>query len=343
MSTTCDICNKKYSNRTSLLRHIRTIHECSILNIKNADEQKYACKYCKKEYKHAQSRHTHEQRCKQSDTNIELAKLLEIEQEKQKIKDIEIAQLKLKLEHAKEIIAINNETTQHERKIHKNTVKLYNTTINTINNLLEQITISYGKDVLKNFILPLGAEDLHLRLTLENKKQIMCSRKGAINKITEFSNCLNPQFNNVILTNLKDKIIFIYCDKKGKFIKEDMDTVLSDIFYYRVEDLKTIFKEMVKTKQINTTEINHITNLLTNIETNNEYKQSKIICLQELLQSYKNTITRNINNRIQYALDYINIKDNNNNIKTQIFDLEEIDDYENDSDNDSDTDKDFDN
>ena len=93
---------------------------------------------------------------------------------------------------------------------------------------------------------------------------------------------------------------------------------------------------MVKTKQINTTEINHITNLLTNIETNNEYKQSKIICLQELLQSYKNTITRNINNRIQYALDYINIKDNKD--KTQIFDLEEIDDYDNYSDNDSDTD-----
>ena len=321
MTTKCDICNKNFSSRNTMLRHRRTIHGISIIK-----EKVFGCKYCNKTYKHRQSRWEHEKLCKSKDEEIKLLKL-----ELQHAKEI----IDIREKTAKEIITIHKETANHERNMHKNTIKLYNSSMNTINNLLEQITEMHGKDVLKNFILPLGCEDLHARLTLENKKQIMCSRKGALNKITELSNCINPQFNNIVSTNIKDKIMFIYCDKKKKFVKEDMETVLNDLLYYRVEDLKAILDEMRKTKQISIVEINHITELLKNIETNDEYKQSKIECLQTLLYSFTNTIKRNISNRISYVLDHV--KDG----EKEIFELDNIDE-DMDEDLDEDIDEDMD-
>ena len=116
--------------------------------------------------------------------------------------------------------------------------------------------------------------------------------------------------------------MFIYCDKKRKFVKENMETVLNDLLYYRVEDLKAILQEMIKIKEISKTEVNHITDLLTNIETNDKYKQSKIECLQELLYSFANTIKRNINDRVQQALDILK----KNNPTKEMFNIDDIDD-----------------
>ena len=335
MNNVCDICDKPFSTRNTMLRHRRTVHEpivskektkaCNITKI-------YNCKYCIKTYKYKQSKWLHEQQCKiiyEQNKQEEMDKEQLTKELKDKEHEIQLLKLELELQHAKEIIAIQEkrqpdsiDSVEHERDMHNKVIKLHNTTINTINNLLEQISEKHGKEVLNNFILPLGDEGLHARLTLENKKQIMSSRKGALNKITELSNCINPQFSNTVLTNIKDKKMFIYCDKKRKFVKENMETVLNDLLYYRVEDLKAILQEMIKIKEISKTEVNHITDLLTNIETNDKYKQSKIECLQELLYSFANTIKRNINDRVQQALDILK----KNNPTKEMFNIDDIDD-----------------
>jgi hypothetical protein len=68
-------------------------------------------------------------------------------------------------------------------------------------------------------ILSLGNEELTNVLTIDQKKQIMNSRLGSLEKIVEITHCgeLN-QFKNIIITNLKDNYAYRYDDKVGYFV-----------------------------------------------------------------------------------------------------------------------------
>ena len=70
----CSICIKNYSSKSSLCNHTKKFHsknvnqslsvETSIDNQPSSVFTFYACRFCKKEYKHIQSRWKHEVKCK---------------------------------------------------------------------------------------------------------------------------------------------------------------------------------------------------------------------------------------------------------------------------------------
>ena len=80
MNYKCDVCNKFYMTYKTLWYHNKKFHknkpieECKEDSLKSKDEskeidkeskaiKKYNCKYCNNEYKHKQTRWTHEQKC----------------------------------------------------------------------------------------------------------------------------------------------------------------------------------------------------------------------------------------------------------------------------------------
>lgn len=69
----CSLCNKNYSSQRSYLNHRRRFHEMFFIDKDRRRDQTngcYNCKYCKKEYKIAQSRWYHEKVCKAATNTI---------------------------------------------------------------------------------------------------------------------------------------------------------------------------------------------------------------------------------------------------------------------------------
>ena len=157
MEFNCEICNKDYSCRDSLLNHRRRFHKTYIIDKsrrKTEETDCYSCKYCKKEYKIAQSRWIHEKQCKiQTETKEEITR--------QEVKD-EITTVKEECE------SLRNELIQKDINHKEEVVKLK-----------KQILVHKINKKPKNkdetcTILMLTRENERLKLELSNKNEEIC-------------------------------------------------------------------------------------------------------------------------------------------------------------------------
>jgi hypothetical protein len=311
----CKICNKKYKSYQSLWNHNNKFHNVNnnklqsniSLNAaidKSSDQSikqhEYKCQYCNKNYKHFQSRWKHEQKCKLIDNKNMIDKDIELEKIKLQLAKEEkaILQLKLKLEKS--------------NKIDNITLKKLNKMLMERNNKIKHInshnTINNNQQIINNFqLVGFGKEEVIETLTNRDKKLIMNARYNSLDKLIEIIHCGKyNQFKNIIITNMKDNYMYKYDDKLGHFILSTKSDVLNSLIDYRIDDLETIYHELIdKNKLDNNTKdiiekfinkINYVDTKYTDYEgkEHENYKQYKINEIKVLLFNNQDKITSDI-------------------------------------------------
>lgn len=260
--TFCSICNKNYNCKSSLSNHKRRYHKVYSNRRKDETKNCYNCQYCDREYKYFQSRWLHEKKCKiEKEKREEEKRSLELknQQLEQDLKDHkdQVIKLQKKLLSSKRLdtktFKAVNKILMDRSNYHSN-----NNNTNTNNNNYTQI-------------LALGNEDLVNVLTMEQKKQIMNSRLGSLEKIVEITHCgeLN-QFKNIIVTNLKDNYAYRYDDKVGYFVTVPKTDLLEDVIMNRVMDIETIYDELQSANKIDSKTKKLIQDFLDKMANNDE-------------------------------------------------------------------------
>jgi len=313
----CNICNKKYSNQKSFLHHRRTIHGIYCIDNgkrKNKDNNCYTCEYCDKEYKFSQSRWRHQKTCKfkipidnQEMSNALVVIQQPIIQEMEKIKE-ENQRLKEQMEKSEEIIKL-------QKKLLK-TKRLDNKTFKAVNKILmdrsyrnsQNNNINSNNVVNNNTyqIFSLGNEELTNVLTMQQKKMIMNSRLGSLEKIVEIAHLGDyNQFKNILITNLKDNYAYRYDDKVGYFVTVPKNVLLEDVVSHRVTDIEAIYDELQTANKIDTKTKKLIQDFLDKIANENtpffdnetkyeNFKSYKINNIKILLYNNQDKITKDI-------------------------------------------------
>ena len=308
----CCICIKNYSSKSSLCNHTKKFHSKNVINKKvkkyqpkSADTSAknqpsisqisaftfYACRFCKKEYKHIQSRWKHEVKCKEENEIHKIKEENEILRRERDQKNQEIIKLQKKLLSSKRL---DNKTFKAVNKI-----LMDRSNSNNITNSNNVINNNYP-------ILSLGNEELTNVLTMDQKKQIMNSRLGSLEKIVEITHCgeLN-QFKNIIITNLKDNYAYRYDDKVGYFVTVPKTDLLEDVIMNRVMDIETIYDELQSANKINEKTKKLIQDFLDKMANNDEpffdnetkyenFKSYKTNNIKILLYNNQDRITKDI-------------------------------------------------
>jgi len=303
---TCAICDKYYSSQRALLNHRRRFHEIYCIDRdRRKDEIKncYICQYCDKEYKISQSRWYHEKKCKiENEKKEEENRVLELKNQ-QLEKELEEMKIKEKQKN-EEIIKLQKKLLSSKR--------LDNKTFKAVNKILmdrsNSNNITNSNNIINNNypILSLGNEELTNVLTMDQKKQIMNSRLGSLEKIVEITHCgeLN-QFKNIIITNLKDNYAYRYDDKVGYFVTVPKTDLLEDVIMNRVMDIETIYDELQSANKINEKTKKLIQDFLDKMANNDEpffdnetkyenFKSYKTNNIKILLYNNQDRITKDI-------------------------------------------------
>jgi hypothetical protein len=258
----CDICDKKYKSYLSFWNHNNRFHKSDIpilspklnsdipilspklnsdipiLSPKlNSDililPQKHICNYCDKELSSYKNLHRHLKTCK-------------------KIKDPEtiINDLKKKLTDYEEQFAEIKKTVttimNKNCKVHPKTLqKIQN--ILTNNNSNNNNTINNGTINNINInIVPFGKEDTTNILSNKTKREILNRKHQALYACIEkvHFNKDYPQFNNIMITNMKTNEAHIYNENTKTFILANKDDVIGNLIDNRLTDIEE-FKELL--------------------------------------------------------------------------------------------------
>jgi len=331
---TCNICNKQYSSYKSLWNHNKEFHKInnsklhissskvvhsnlasspisnpqSNLTTNELDKKEvlYSCRYCIKQYSNRQNRWKHEQKCNIiNENNLELDKIKEETKQKEielllKKEEAKILQLKLKLQQADKVDNItlnklNKMLLKHNNRIKNSTVNS-NNTINNINN------------VQNNFqLVGFGKEEITEVLTNNDKKLIMNSKYGCLEKLIEIVHCGKyNQFKNVILTNMKDNYMYKYDDTKSCFVLGTKSEIMNTLVDGKLFDLDVIYNDLLEKNKIDEKTKNCIEDFVNRIHNNDEkftdiegkqhedYKHYKISEIKLLLFNNQDKITNDI-------------------------------------------------
>jgi hypothetical protein len=307
----CKICVKQYKSYKSLWNHNKKFHsEEDIKSPKKTEKvckesekvlnspKQYCCRTCKKVYTNKNSRWSHEQKCKI--INDEIQKIKE-EKENKKIEllikkeEAAILRLKLKLQNANKV---DNITLKKLNKLlleRNNRIK--NSTINTNSNNIQN-------NIVNNYqIVGFGKENIHELLTNQEKRMILNSKFGSLEKLIETVHCGKyNQFKNIIVTNIKDNFLYKYDEKQGMFVLSNKAEVLNLLVDFRMGDLEVIYNDFLLNNKIDNktkdcierfiNKINYSTN--TNDGKTENFKQYKINEIKMLLFNNQEKITNDI-------------------------------------------------
>lgn len=313
MEQICSLCNKTYSNKKSLLKHRRNVHDVYCIEPDRKKDEKtncYKCKYCDKEYTLFQSRWQHEKKCKIQNEQKEKEK-----EEKRLKEDAELQaqilkneMLQKELEHKNEIIKLQKKLLKCKR-IDAKTFKEVNKILmnRSYNNSINMTNSNNNNNNNNTYqILSLGNEELTNVLTMEQKKQILNSRMMSLEKIVEIAHCgeMN-QFKNIVITNLKDNYAYRYDDSKGYFITVAKNDMLDDIVINRLMDIEAIYDELKTANKIDVKTKKLIQDFLDKMENNenpffdnetkyDSFRSYKIDKIKILLYNNHDKITKDI-------------------------------------------------
>ncbi len=331
----CNICNKDYASQSSLCNHNKKFHQNN--NKNNTDTVAVSngflcksngkivnsngtlnCKYCNKIFKSKQNKYEHQKKvCEPkflSKENIELEQI-KLENEKldkeNKQKELEIIlkkeearilQLKLKLQQADKVDNItlnklNKMLLKHNNRIKNSTVNSHNT--QNINNI---------QNIQNNFqLVGFGKEEITDILTNNEKKLIMNSKYGCLEKLIEIVHCGKyNQFKNVILTNMKDNYMYKYDDVKGCFVLGTKSEIMNSLVDGKLFDLEVIYNDLLEKNKIDEKTKNCIEDFVNRIQYNDEkftdiegkehqnYKHYKISEIKLILFNNQDKITNDI-------------------------------------------------
>ncbi len=254
----CNICNRKYKSYQSLWNHGHLYHkEITSKNLKNKqilpqNNSKYQknkqilpqnnskkeallldCKYCNKQFSRLDNLNRHIKICKKIEDPVTIINDL-----KKKLTEYE-EQFK---EIRKNVTTIMNKNC----KVHPKTLqKIQN--ILTNNNSNNNNTINNGTINNINInIVPFGKEDTMNILSNKTKKEILNRKHQALYACIEkvHFNKDYPQFNNIMITNMKTNEAHIYNENTQSFILANKDDVIGNLIDNRLTDIDE-FKELL--------------------------------------------------------------------------------------------------
>ena len=334
MEYKCNKCNKYYKTYQTLWKHNKEFHDdksikhhINVQNVPNNSEnvpnnsqkvpnnitntiKQYNCKYCNNQYLNIKTRWSHEQKCKIISNKIDDKKLeLEIAKEANirikeerllKKEETKILQLKLKLQQADKVDNItlnklNKMLLKHNNRIKNSNI---NSTVNSNNTI----------NVQNNFqLVGFGKEEITELLTNNEKKLIMNSKYGCLEKLIEIVHCGKyNQFKNVILTNMKDNYMYKYDDTKSCFVLGTKSEIMNTLVDGKLFDLDIIYNDLLEKNKIDEKTKKCIEDFVNRIHNNDEkftdiegkqhedYKHYKISEIKLLLFNNQDKITNDI-------------------------------------------------
>ncbi len=253
---TCNICNKDYKTSQSLWNHKNKIHKNipeisshkmyiipeissnNTLDIPIASQntlkktEQRVCNYCNKELSSYKNLHRHLQICKMKEIiikeNEELKRMNDI-------KDAEMKEMKKSLDELKKIMLeiMNKNCKMHPKTLQKmiNNTNSNNTINMTINNNIQYVE--------------LGDEELSKVFSKKEKMNILKLGGGALDKIITHTHLNDnyPQFQTIIITNVKSNLAYTFNKALKKYIVMDKTEILESLIGYRFDDLQAFYDE----------------------------------------------------------------------------------------------------
>ncbi len=244
---TCNICNKLYKSPQSLWNHKHKYHE-NIKNndqkmtiIENTSDQKMTindqiipeikltenteCIYCHKKLSAYTHLRRHMKTCKAKDDIIKEHEILKKDFNEIKQDNTE---LKKSLDEIKKMML---DMMNKQYKMHPKTFQKMVNSNNLLNN--NNITINHNK------YIEIGREDLHNVFTKEEKIMLLKKIGSPIENIVRYTHLNDkfPQFQNIIITNIRSNQAYAYNDQLNKFILCDKNELLEEMMFYRYDDL----------------------------------------------------------------------------------------------------------
>ena len=274
----CKICDRYYKSPQSYSNHKRKFHPESHQKTPNSHQKTpkqlsineevcdiIKCNFCNKIFsrKDSLNRHLKLNRCKSK--NIFTEQKVQYEKELAKIKNMYESEL---ISIKKELLKVMNEKCKkHPKTLHKINKQL-NTTNNQTNNncIVNNNTIN---------IIPLGKEKLTETLSTSEQKMILNKKYQSLNYLIEYVhfNDKYPQFQNIIITNLKDNIAYKYDEKLNKFAATTKDDLLEIILENRIIDIEDFYNFNLDKLNENTKKV--LNNFINKIKNSDEYFDKK--------------------------------------------------------------------
>ncbi len=295
----CTKCNKEFSSKGNLTKHIKVVHKVQnndnkvvsnkiqIENKVQDDDDKLICNFCHKKSSRLDNLKKHLLICKMKNKieidlksyNAEL--LLEINQLKETIK-----QNNLKNNELEERIK------QQDLIISELLIKCKSKTIN--NNNINNGNINNGNINNNINIISFGNEDIKNILSNKEKHDIICSKHMCLEKLINHIhfNDNYKQYNNILITNLKDNLAYIYDAINRQFMAVNKDDFMEDLLNLRMADITSIYNELVDKNEVDIKTRKIIELLQDKIENNQEYKDSKKNTLKLFVYNKSKTISK---------------------------------------------------
>ena len=287
-SFACEICNKKYSSKSSLCNHNKKFHNSDNVicqktskncqkNVKNCQNMSnFMCNSCNKNFNSRQSLWYHQKKCM-------INKSLDLFDENEKLK---------KQLHDQQLFfqnQIDNLKKELLNKINKQ-CKIKPKTLNNINNQLNNCNIT------NNFIniIPLGNENLDEILSKKEKIKILSNRYSCLENIVKYVhfNDKYPQFRNILITNLQNTIAYKYNNDNKQFIAIDKNELLNNIINERINDISIFYDELENELDSTTKDI--IQKFIEKIYNEDEIINKKKDKIKLIIYNNSNKITTNL-------------------------------------------------
>ena len=338
----CNVCNKNYSSQSSLCNHNKKFHKKNVKqndenvkqndenvkeNVKNVKEndenvkKSLICDNCNKLFNTRAAKSIHKKKCsnnnnKPVDNALEIikeeTKKIEADNKNKELElqikkeEKEILKLKLKLEKSDRIDNITLKQLNKKLLERHNLIKksMINSNINShnTNNI-------HNNNVINNTfqLVGFGKEEILELLTLNEKKQILNARMCCIEKLIELIHCGNyNQFKNIIITNMKDGLVYKYVESVGQFKSTTKSEALNHLVDCSFDDIQIIYNELINYNKIDERTKNLIEKFINNFQNQDEkfydmnnkeyptFKHYKINEVKILLYNNRDKITNDI-------------------------------------------------
>jgi hypothetical protein len=227
MNYFCSICNKSYKNYNSLYKHNKRYHTESSNGIN--------CLHCGKFLTRKDGLSKHQKTCKEY-------KNCELEYAKQDLKTM-ITE-KYDTEIAKKLLSKNIDVTKvNNGIIGNNNQHSYNDSIFHSNNQ----TNSNNQTQNINVIVNLGDENLSELLTAKQQIKILNQRNQSLEYIIKYIHFNKdfPQFQNIMIDDLKSKIAYTFDSNKKDYVAIKKDELIDDLIENRLSDIEEFYTNNV--------------------------------------------------------------------------------------------------
>jgi hypothetical protein len=227
---------KNNDHKMTIVEHIddqkMTTNDQIIPEIKITENTE--CIYCHKKLSAYTHLRRHMKTCKSKDDIIKENEILkkDVDEIKQDNKELKKTLDELK----KQMLDMMNK----KYKMHPKTFqKMVNT---NSNNLLNNNNITINNNIR---YIEIGREDLHTVFTKQEKLMILKKLGSPIENIVRYTHLNDkfPQFQNIIITNIRSNQAYAYNDQLNKFILCDKNDLLEDMIIYRYDDLIGFYEQ----------------------------------------------------------------------------------------------------